>query len=100
MCALCSDNIDRCVSVLKPTGHLSHIQNKGSDHAKLKAIQSAHEAGHQTPSAGLQIVTPNGKQLQEVAELIAQGKIKLVVHKVRGRPVGAVLVFPSAHIDS
>ena len=74
--------IPKCVQVLKPGGHLSHIMNKGTDQEALTQLQEAGGG----PTASLTLVTPNGAQLEEVFELIAAGKVKLEVAKVGCEP--------------
>lgn len=73
-----SELLQKLLSVTKPSGHLSHIHNAGSDDAVLDAAKEAHAAG-KGPSVGTLLVTPNGQQLQEIADLIAAGKVKLEV---------------------
>lgn len=70
--------IPKCVQVLKPGGHLSHIMNQGTDQEALGKLQE----GGGGPTASLTLVAPNGAQLQEVFELIAAGKVKLEVAQV------------------
>lgn len=52
----------RCVSVLKPTGHYSHIANHGTDQEALKELQAAHAAG-QGPGVSITMVKANGAQV-------------------------------------
>lgn len=70
------------MSVLKPTGHLSHIQNLGSDKDAIQEMAWKHSEGQSQQSATHILVTPNGAQLEEVLGLIADGKVKLEVAKV------------------
>ncbi|WIA42334.1 hypothetical protein OEZ86_008346 [Tetradesmus obliquus] len=75
------DALDKCLSVLKPTGHYSHIQNLGTDPAVVQRLRQQHEAG-KGPSISHIFVTPNGAQLEHVLQLMADGKVKLEVAKV------------------
>jgi NADPH:quinone reductase-like Zn-dependent oxidoreductase len=68
-------------SVLKPSGHYSHIMNSGSDSAALQELQAAHKEG-KGPSGSFTLVKPNGKQLQQLFELMQAGQLKLEVAKV------------------
>uniref|UniRef100_A0A383WHE0 Enoyl reductase (ER) domain-containing protein n=1 Tax=Tetradesmus obliquus TaxID=3088 RepID=A0A383WHE0_TETOB len=68
-------------SLLKPSGHYSHIMNAGSDNAALQQMQAAHKDG-KGPGASLTLVKPNGKQLETLFELWEAGTLKLEVHKV------------------
>lgn len=70
------------MSVLKSTGHLSHIQNLGSDKDAIQEMARKHSEGQSQQSAAHILVTPNGAQLEEVLGLIASGKVKLEVAKV------------------
>ena len=54
---------------------------------KLKQIEEDHKAG-KGPGLTVVLVKPNGPQLQEIAELIEQRKVKPVIFKVRGRGLG------------
>lgn len=63
---LAGELLQKLLSVTKPSGHLSHIHNAGSDDAVLDAAKEAHAAG-KGPSVGTLLVTPNGQQLQEVS---------------------------------
>lgn len=72
-------SVDKCVKVLKPSGHLSHIMNHGTDKEALAKLQQEGAGG---PSASLTLVKPNGAQLSELFELIAADKVKLEVAKV------------------
>lgn len=76
------DNIPKCVSVLKATGHISHIQNLGSDKDAIQAMAQRHKQGQSQQSASHTLVAPNGAQLEEVLGLMAAGKVKLEVAKV------------------
>lgn len=71
-------SLEKKATVLKSTGHLSHIMNKGTDR---EGLQKLKEGGG--PSASMTLVKPNGAQLQEIFELIVAGKVKLEVAKVR-----------------
>lgn len=73
-----SELLQKLLSVTKPNGHLSHIMNAGTDQEVLAAANKRHEEG-KGPSVGTILVQPNGEQLQEIAELIAAGKVKLEV---------------------
>lgn len=77
-----ADNISKCMTVLKPNGHLSHIQNLGSDKDRVQAMAQAHAEGKSQQSAFHVLVAPNGPQLEEVYGLMAAGKVKLEVAKV------------------
>lgn len=77
-----ADNIPKCLSVLKPDGHLSHIQNLGSDKDRIQAMAQAHSEGKSQQNAFHVLVAPNGPQLEEVFGLIAACKVKLEVAKV------------------
>lgn len=79
--AATSGNIPKCVQVLKPTGHLSHIMNHGTDREAIEDMKKAHAEG-QGPGVSFTLVQPNGHQLSEVLELIAAGQVKLEVAKV------------------
>jgi NADPH:quinone reductase-like Zn-dependent oxidoreductase len=79
MCYSAGD--EDCLKVLKPAGHLSHIMNKNTNQDKLKQVEADHKAGN-GPGLTVVLVKPNGQQLQEVAQLMEQGKVKLVVCKV------------------
>jgi len=57
--------LQKLLSTLKPTGHLSHILNAGTDNAILGAAKEAHAAG-KGPGVSNTLVQPNGAQLQEV----------------------------------
>jgi hypothetical protein len=70
------------VSVLKATGHISHIQNLGSDKDAIQAMAQRHKQGQSQQSASHTLVAPNGAQLEEVLGLMAAGKVKLEVAKV------------------
>jgi NADPH:quinone reductase-like Zn-dependent oxidoreductase len=76
--SLTAGNIAKCARVLKPSGHLSHIMNHGTDQDALNKLKE----GGAGPSASLTFVKPNGAQLQEMFELIAAGKVKLEVAQV------------------
>jgi len=76
-CWCFAGQIAKCAGVLKPSGHLSHIMNHGTDQEALKQVQQGGG-----PSACTILVKPNGAQLQEVLELLAAGKVKLEVAKV------------------
>jgi hypothetical protein len=71
-------SLEKKATVLKPSGHLSHIMNHGTDSEGLRKLQAGGG-----PSASMTLVKPNGAQLQEIFELIAAGKVKLEVAKVR-----------------
>ncbi|GAB4822686.1 hypothetical protein N2152v2_009732 [Parachlorella kessleri] len=73
-----SDLLSKTLSVLKPSGHYACIMNTDTDPALLEAARKEHEAG-KGPSVGTTLVQPNGEQLQQVADLIAAGKVKLTV---------------------
>ena len=62
-------------AVVKPGGTYSHIFNRGTDQSVLQELQNAsdHVQVHTT------LVQANGEQLQGVADLIAAGKVKLMV---------------------
>lgn len=75
------DAAAKCVKVLKPAGHYSHIANSGTDNAALKALEAQHARG-EGPSVSLTLVKPNGRQLEEVLELFASHKVKLEVAKL------------------
>jgi len=68
------------LKVLKATGHYSHIMNKNTNQQKLKQIEEDHKAG-KGPGLTMVLVKPNGPQLQEIAQLIEQRKVKPVVFK-------------------
>lgn len=70
-------SVPKLTKVLKPSGHLSHIMNHGTDRDALQKLQDG-----EGPSASLTLVKPNGAQLAEIFELIAAGKVKLEVAKV------------------
>jgi hypothetical protein len=70
------------VSVLKATGHISHIQNLGSDKDAIQAMAQRHKVGQSQQNASHTLVAPNGAQLEEVLGLLAAGKVKLEVAKV------------------
>eukprot|EP00877_Chromochloris_zofingiensis_P015047 jgi/Chrzof1/9797/Cz04g16010.t1 len=73
---------EQCIAALKPTGHYSHIQNyESTDKQLLKCLEEQHHSG-QGPSVSLIVVTPNGQQLQWIADLMDEGRVKLVVHQV------------------
>lgn len=59
-------------AVIKPDGVYSHIFNRGTDHETLQATPE-HLKVHTV------LVQPSGSQLQAVADLIAAGKVKLLV---------------------
>lgn len=88
-----ADALDKCLSVLKPTGHYAHIQNLGTDPAVMQRLRQQHEAGR-GPSVSHIFVTPNGAQLAEVLQLMEDGKVKLEVAKV-SRPWGRS--WPTRH---
>ncbi|KIZ04982.1 putative Quinone-oxidoreductase [Monoraphidium neglectum] len=73
-----SELLQKLLSVTKPTGHYSHILNGGTDNVALDAAKAAHKAS-KGPAVGNTLVQPNGAQLQEIANLIAAGKVKLEV---------------------
>ncbi|PSC70610.1 NADPH:quinone reductase [Micractinium conductrix] len=73
-----SELFQKLQAVTKPTGHLSHIFNAGSDNAVLAEAQEAHAAG-KGPSVGTILVTPNGEQLQHISDLIGSGAVRLEV---------------------
>jgi hypothetical protein len=73
--------LDKCLSVLKPSGHYSHIQNLGTDPAVMQRLRQQHEAG-KGPSVSHTFVTHNGGQLGQVLQMMADGKVKLEVAKV------------------
>lgn len=74
-------HIERCARVLKPTGHLSHIANAGTDNAALERMQREHAAGL-GPGASLTLVQPDGRQLAEVLRLMDEGRVRLEVARV------------------
>jgi hypothetical protein len=108
--ACTADALDKCLSVLKPSGHYSHIQNLGTDPDVMQRLKQQHEAGQGpgvshifvTPNAGqlgevlqmmaadagqlgevLQMMAADAGQLGEVLQMMAAGKVKLEVAKVR-----------------
>jgi NADPH:quinone reductase-like Zn-dependent oxidoreductase len=80
--ACTADALDKCLSVLKPGGHYSHIQNLGTDPDVMQWLRQQHEAG-KGPGVSHIFVTPNAGQLGEVLQMMAAGKVKLEVAKVR-----------------
>eukprot|EP00879_Flechtneria_rotunda_P003295 GHRR01003520.1.p1 GENE.GHRR01003520.1~~GHRR01003520.1.p1 ORF type:complete len:321 (+),score=105.33 GHRR01003520.1:281-1243(+) len=76
-----ADNVDKSISVLKPSGHYSHIGNAATNKDVIKKLQDQHKQG-KGPSTSNTLVQPNGAQLAEIFELIAAGKVKLEVAKV------------------
>eukprot|EP00775_Hariotina_reticulata_P002603 gene2603-2905_t len=76
-----AERTKKLLSVLKPDGHYSHIQNPGTDHAGLKKIAEDHQVG-KGPASHLIIVAPNGPQLTQLYELWDSGLLKLEVAKV------------------
>lgn len=79
--SLAPERLAKLLSVLKPGGHYSHIQNPGTNHDTLKRLKEEHEAG-KGPSASLTVVAPNGPQLQQLFELWDKGQLKLEVAQV------------------
>lgn len=75
------DEILKAVSVLKPTGCYSHIVHPGTDNELLGQMKEKHAKGEGV-SVVSTFVHPNGSQLQELADLMAANKVKLVVHQV------------------
>ncbi|GAB4822682.1 hypothetical protein N2152v2_009728 [Parachlorella kessleri] len=73
-----SDLSSKLFAVTKPSGHFAQIRNSSIDSALLEAAKKDHEEGR-GPSVGITIVQPDGKQLQHVADLISEGKLKLTV---------------------
>ncbi|KIZ04980.1 putative quinone-oxidoreductase, chloroplastic [Monoraphidium neglectum] len=73
-----SQLLQKLLSVTKPTGFFSHIHNAGTDNEVLDAAKAAHAAG-KGPAVAATLVQPNGAQLQEIADLVAAGKVKLEV---------------------
>ncbi|GAB4822684.1 hypothetical protein N2152v2_009730 [Parachlorella kessleri] len=73
-----SDLLSKTLSVLKPSGHYAHIMSPGTDQSLLEAARKEHEAG-KGPSVGTTFVQSNGEQLQHIADLISEGKVKLTV---------------------
>ena len=53
---------------------------------------------HFGPSYGVTIVKPNGVQLQKIADLISEGKVKVIVDKVF--PLSNAAYVPSGHNSS
>lgn len=53
---------------------------------------------HFGPSYGVTIVKPNGVQLQKIADLISEGKVKVIVDKVF--PLNHAAYVPSGHNSS
>eukprot|EP00878_Enallax_costatus_P002373 GHUV01002549.1.p1 GENE.GHUV01002549.1~~GHUV01002549.1.p1 ORF type:complete len:321 (+),score=63.83 GHUV01002549.1:653-1615(+) len=76
-----ADTRDKCLSVTKPDGQYSHIQNLGTQHNVLEQLQEQHKQGN-GPGVTLIFVRPNGKQLTEIYRLMDAGKVKLEVAKV------------------
>ncbi|KAI8468220.1 MAG: putative zinc-binding dehydrogenase [Monoraphidium minutum] len=70
--------LQKLLAATKPSGHLSHIMNAGSSDDVMGAAKAAHGAG-KGPGVSTTLVTPNGGQLQEIADLISAGKVKLEV---------------------
>jgi NADPH:quinone reductase-like Zn-dependent oxidoreductase len=68
-------------SVLKPSGHYSHIMNAGSNAPAIQQMQAAHKEG-KGPGASFTLVKPNGKQLQQLFALWEAGQLKLEVAQV------------------
>ena len=50
---------------------------------------------HFGPSYGVTIVKPNGVQLQKIADLISEGKVKVIVDKVF--PLNDAAYVPLSH---
>jgi NADPH:quinone reductase-like Zn-dependent oxidoreductase len=75
------DARDKCLSVTKPDGHYSHIQNQGTHHAVLEQLQEQHNKG-KGPGVTLIFVRPDGAQLQQIIALMEAGKVRLEVAKV------------------
>lgn len=65
LCPVSGDLTRQLLTVTKPSGHLSHIFNAGTDHKLLDEARAAHEAG-KGPSVGTTLVQPNGADLQQV----------------------------------
>ena len=57
--------LQQLLGVVKPSGHLSHIMNAGTDSDVLGAAGEAHEEGR-GPGVGTVLVQPSGEQLQQV----------------------------------
>ncbi len=53
----------------------------GTDEQLLDRIRAEHEQG-KAPAVSFTFVQPNGQQLQQVLDLMEQGKVKLHVDKV------------------
>ncbi|CAK0750506.1 hypothetical protein CVIRNUC_001996 [Coccomyxa viridis] len=75
------DYESRSISVLKPRGHYQQIMN---ENLSVPRVLSRYVMGalHFGPSYGVTIVKPNGVQLQKIADLISEGKVKVIVDKV------------------
>jgi NADPH:quinone reductase-like Zn-dependent oxidoreductase len=82
LCFSAADALDKCLSVLKPTGHYAHIQNLGTQPAVMQRLRQQHDAG-QGPGVSHIFVTPNGQQLGQVLQMMVAGKVTLEVAKVR-----------------
>jgi len=78
---MAGDYEGRSVSILKPRGHYQQIMNENLSVPRVLArfVKGALRFG---PSYGVTIVKPNGDQLQKIADLISEGKVKVVVDKV------------------
>lgn len=64
-CGPTGDLLRKLLAVTKPSGHLSHIFNAGTDRELLAQAEAAHKEG-KGPAVGTTLVQPNGGQLQQV----------------------------------
>ncbi|KAL3148280.1 hypothetical protein ABBQ38_013746 [Trebouxia sp. C0009 RCD-2024] len=93
------------LAVLKKTGHISFVLNENINYFKLTAGLALGAVG-MGPKHHLGFVRPDGRQMQEVARLLAEGKLKAVIDKTfpleeaaaahqyleTGRPSGKVVL--------
>eukprot|EP00884_Botryococcus_braunii_P023531 jgi/Botrbrau1/9862/Bobra.0313s0031.1 len=71
-----ADTEDYAYKVLAKGGTFAHIFNTGTSQAKIEAGKQWTDKKYTAT-----IVQPNGEQLQQIVDYIAEGKIKLVVDK-------------------
>eukprot|EP00882_Tetradesmus_deserticola_P003189 GHRQ01003380.1.p1 GENE.GHRQ01003380.1~~GHRQ01003380.1.p1 ORF type:complete len:233 (+),score=88.23 GHRQ01003380.1:312-1010(+) len=79
--AIAPERLGKITSVLKSSGHYSHIMNTGSNPPLLEQMQAAHKEG-KGPGASLTLVKPNGRQLEQLFVMWEAGQVKLEVAQV------------------
>jgi NADPH:quinone reductase-like Zn-dependent oxidoreductase len=67
----------KAIALIKEGGTLAHIMNTGTDKARIEEAKQWKDKKYTTT-----FVSPNGKQLTHIVELIDAGKLKVPIHKV------------------